>query len=454
MHYNLPKQYKYDKSLFLRGLPIWILATIFYFFDNLLNISPSVMKPELSIAFNLTAADLGLLSSCYSWAYGLMQIPAGLLMDKFGPRRLFIIASLLCSLGSFIFATANSLQVAAISRILIGIGSSFAVVGCSKIASIWFSPNRFALFIGLMVSIGMLGAAFGLSTVNYILQMCNWRQTMYGSGVIALLLSFSMWLIIKDYPYNYNPHNINNSFNNDVVDLKFASKISNKIPLLLGLKQIITSTQVWVAAIYAGLMFVPTLAFGGLWGIPYLVEGHGLSRELSGFLVSLIFIGWVFGGPIYGIISDYLKLRNLPMYVANLATLIIVVMLIYIQDLSIPITSGLMFLLGFFSSGFILAFAVTKESHDHSLSGTAIGFINTINTFGGAGLQWLIGKILDVNTTDLTITTVTITKERIFSYTDYKNALISIPICLIIALIVVFRLKETNCIPLSNNKML
>lgn len=439
MNYNLSKKSETSKCFRWQGISIWMLATIFYFFDNLLNVSPSVMKPELSAAFNLTAADLGLLSSCYSWAYGLMQIPAGLLMDKFGPRRLFVIASLLCSVGSFMFAAANSLQVAAISRTLIGIGSSFAVVGCSKIASVWFPSKRFALFIGLMVSIGMLGAAFGLSTVNYILQIFNWRETMYGGGVIALFLSFCMWLIIKDRPDSYD--------NNCEIN----SDYTEKVPLLLGLKKIITSTQVWIAAIYAGLMFVPTLALGGLWGIPYLVEGHGLSRELAGFLVSLIFIGWVFGGPVYGIVSDHLKLRNLPMYFANLTTLVIVIMLINIKNISIPITSGLMFLLGFCSSGFILAFAVTKEMHDHRLSGTAIGFINTINTFGGAGLQWLIGKILDATTTNIVINA---DKERIFAYADYKTALVSIPICLIIALIVIFRLKETNCVSLSGNKML
>lgn len=448
MYHNSNKKFKYKhknkiNSITWKGLCIWGLATLFYFFDNLLNVSPSVMKPELSIAFNLTAADLGLLSSCYSWAYGLMQIPAGLLMDKFGPRRLFIVASLLCALGSFNFAIANSLKVAAISRILIGLGSSFAVVGCSKIATIWFSSNNFALFIGLMVSIGMLGAAFGLSTVNYVLQIFNWRETMYFSCIIALVLSFVMWLIIKDQPVNYN--------SKDVVTKN--ANVANKIPLFLGLQKIITSTQVWIAAIYAGLMFVPTLALGGLWGIPYLVEGHGFSREISGYLVSFIFIGWVFGGPLYGIVSDYLRLRNLPMYFANLSTLMVVIVLIYVKNLSTPIISVLMFLLGFFSSGFILAFAVTKEIHDHRLSGTAIGFINTINTFWGAGLQWLIGKILDVTTTNDAIIN-TVSTERIFSYTDYKNALLSIPICLILSLIVIFRLKETHCIPLSDDKML
>ena len=301
----------------MRGLSIWCLATIFYFFDNLLQVSPGVMKPELSAAFNLSGADLGILSSCYLWPYGLMQIPAGLLMDKVGPRKLFTIASLLCGIGCFLFASANLLEMAQIGRILIGTGASFAVVGCSKIAVVWFPANKFALFTGLMVSVGMFGSAFGLATVNYIIQIIDWRHAMYYGSYAAISLSILMWLIVKDSPYITLSNNSH----------------SKQIKVLKGLKKIIASKQIWLASMYAGLMFVPTMAFGGLWGIPYLVEGHSLNRDLAGCLVSLIFIGWVFGGPLYGWISDYLCLRNPLMYFANITTLIVSIMLIYIDRL-------------------------------------------------------------------------------------------------------------------------
>lgn len=420
-------------KLLLRGIVIWSLGTVFYFFDNLLQVSPGVMKPELSAVFNLGAAELGILSSCYLWAYGLMQIPAGLLMDKYGPRRLFTIASLLCAIGCFIFASATTLSFAQFGRILIGTGASFAVVGCSKIASVWFPNNKFALFTGLMVSVGMFGSAFGLAAVNYIIQAFTWQWAMYCAAYLLLFLSILMWLIIKDQPTgNVAYHNTDSN----------KVRATNNINVIHGFIKIISSKQVWVASIYAGLMFVPTLAFGGLWGIPYLVEGHGLNRDLSGFLVSLVFIGWVFGGPIYGWISDYLGSRNIPMYVANIVTLIITVFFIYFTDIPVVIIGLLMFLLGLFSSGFILAFVVTKESYDNALSGTAIGFVNTINTFSVAGLQWIIGQILDVIATDPVITDL---GEKVFSYNDYKVALLSIPLCLIISLIALFMLKETRC---------
>lgn len=420
-----------NKTLLIRGIIIWSLATVFYFFDNLLQVSPGVMKPELSAAFNLSGAELGILSSCYAWPYGLMQIPAGLLMDKVGPRKLFSIASLLCAIGCLLFASAHNIEIAKIGRILIGTGASFAVVGCSKIASVWLPVNKFALFTGLMVSVGMFGSASGSLTVNYIIQAINWRQAMYYGAYATIFLSIAMWLIIRDFPHDNHSHNNNH----------------HKINLWHGFKQIISSTQIWIASIYAGLMFVPTMSFGGLWSIPYLVEGHGLNRDLAGLLVSLIFVGWIFGGPIYGWISDHFGVRNKPMFFANIATLIVSILLIYITNLSIFMIGLLMFLLGLFSSGFILAFVVTKESNSPQLSGTAIGFINTINTFSIAGLQWIIGKTLDVVATNAIITEQ---GEKIFSYHDYQIALLSIPICLVISLITLCMLKETHCKILYN----
>ena len=139
------------------------------------------MKSELMQEFSCSGAALGALSSCYLWSYGLMQIPVGILIDKYGPRRLLTIASVSCALGSFVFGWSVTIEMAMLGRLLIGFGASFAVVGCTKIASIWFPAKRFALFVGLMVTIGMLGAAFGLSTVNWITTKLGWRESMYAA---------------------------------------------------------------------------------------------------------------------------------------------------------------------------------------------------------------------------------------------------------------------------------
>ncbi len=418
-----------ESSIFWHGVLIWSLATVFYFFDNLLNVAPGGMKPQLSEVFNLSAAELGILSSCYLWAYGIMQIPAGLMMDTIGPRRVLTVASFLCAFGTMLFGLADSILIACIGRIFIGLGASVAVVGCSKIASVWFAPRRFASFMGIMVAVGMLGGAFGLAAVSHVVTAFGWKQSLLGGAVISLAIGVLMWIFIRDKP----PIIIN-----PVPD----TPGTKHVPILTGLSEVVTCPQAWLVSIYAGLMFVPTLAFGGLWGTPYLVEAHGFSQESAGILSSLVFVGWVFGGPIYGWISDYIGRRNPPMYFANIGTFIVSLWLIYGSGYSFATLAVGMFLLGFFSSGFLIAFVVTRENNRPEISGTAIGFINTLNTFSVAIFQWLIGWILDMVATGVIITKT----GKEFSLLDYQKALMCIPICLAIAFIVLLRVKETYCI--------
>lgn len=415
-------------SVFWHGVLIWGIATLFYAYDYLLNVAPGGMKPQLSQAFNLSAADLGILSSCYLWTYGLMQIPAGLLMDTVGPRRLLSFAGLSCAVGTVLFGFADTIFAACIGRLFIGFGASFAVVGCSKIASVWFPPRRFAMFMGLMVAIGTMGAAFGLAAVSPIITTYGWKQTLYSGAAISFVLSIVMWLIIRDKP--------------SVAIVEESRPAKNGVPILTGLKEVVMCKQDWYAAIYAGLMYVPTLAFGALWGIPYLVEAHGFSQSDAGLLSSLLFVGWVFGGPVYGWVSDYIGKRNIPMYFANITTFIISLWLIYGYGFSYTTIAIAMFLLGFFSSGFLIAYVVTREKNRPEISGTAIGFVNMFNTFSGAIFQLAIGWILDLVATDA----VYIEGVKAFSLLDYQKALTCIPVCLIIAFFMLLRIKETNCI--------
>lgn len=408
------------------GLIVWGLATVFYSFNNLLNVSPGAMKPELSLAFNLSASELGVLSSYYLWACGLMQIPAGILMDKIGPRKMLTVASAFCALGCLAFSIADTIFLAKVGRLLIGLGASFTVVGCSKIASVWFHPRQFAMFTGLMVSVGMLGAAFGLAFVNKIINTFGWRESIMYGAYLAFGMCVLIWLLIRDYPKSVS---------------KQEQSVVTRVNLKAALTEVMGCSQAWYAAIYAGLMFVPTLAFGALWGTPYLVEAHGYSQQNAGLLASMVFVGWIVGGPLYGFISDKMGKRNPPMRFANITTLAVCIALIYLNNLSAFAIGMLMFLLGALSSGFVIAFAVTRESNPDEISGTAIGFINMLNTFSVAIFQWLIGAVLDFVASDNIVSGA----DGHFTLTDYQTALTSLPICLIVSYLVLLKVKETNC---------
>ncbi len=406
-----------------RAYFMWFLAALFYFYQFFLQVSPSSLKSELSMAFNASAQDYGVLSSYYITIYAIMQIPAGLLMDKYGARRLLTIATAICATGSFIFATADTLYAAKIARFVMGLGGSFAVVSCLKITSMWFARTQFAFLTGLMVMIGMLGAAHAQAPFAALLQYMSWQDIFYWTSLVGIALAAIIAIFVKDKEEELA-----------------HSDSKTPAPLISGLIEILTNKQIWLVALYAGLMFTPTLAFGELWSIPFLMEAYSMDKTTAGALSSLVFFGWAFGGPIYGFVSDKLGNRNIPMYFANVSTMLVLISIMYIVDLPNFMIGALFLLLGAFSSGFIIAFAVVRESSPNYLAGTAVGFTNFINTIGGAVAQPFIGWVLDSQWEG----GLTDTMEKIFSLSEYQSALFVLPVLLSISFLCLMLVKETH----------
>lgn len=427
-------QQTFTRSSLFKGFIIWGLAAVFYFYDYLLQVSPSAMKPELMQSLINDAEQFGSLSAYCLYAYGIMQIPAGMLLDKFGPRKIITLACTLCAVGSLVFGVAESLWIAKLGRVLIGAGAGFALLSCLKIVSLWFPRQRYALMTGATVTVGFLGAVFGLSSVSKIVEITGWRPCMYWGGLIGLLLSVLLWLVVKDKKHP------SVSVEAQSVSASVPAQQSIARNLLNDLKLIVKDSQTWIAALFAGLMFVPTLAFGGLWGIPFLVEAHGFERTDAGVYTSLIYLGFMFGGAFWGFISDYCGRRIAPMMLANVATLAITLVIIYVQNLSPFTMQILLFSLGFFSSAFILAFALVVEINPTRLSATVSGFANAINTLWGALAQPFIGWILDMNSSYKGA-------EQVFSLAEYQTAFLVLPICLVISFVFLLKLKETYCQP-------
>lgn len=415
----------------VRASIVWGLAAFFYFYELMLLVSPSVMLDDLTLTFKINAEQLGSLAAYYYYAYALMQIPVGLLMDRYGPRFLLTLAAIFCAVGCFVFSFAPMLWVAQLGRFIMGIGGSFAVVGCLKLASAWFPANRFALLTGIMVAVGMMGGVFGQAPVAKMVLSFGWRETAMLGGLLGVVLSVVIWLVIADAPFGH--------FQARTTSLPQARRQS-KPWWQCGLFEVMKLPQVWIASIYAGLMFVPTTGFGQLWGVPYFMERFDIEKDVAGSMVSLIFFGWAVGGPLNGWISDRIGRRCLPMAFAALATIFVMSAIIYLPVSALQMKI-LMFCLGLFSSGFILAFSIVREINAPILTGTAIGFINTLNNASGALAQPIIGKLLD-NRWD---GKVLADGNPVYTLQMYNDALLFLPICIVIALLLIPFIKETYC---------
>lgn len=363
-----------------RGILSWGLVALFFFYDYLLKFSVSVLKPTLMDEFNITATDFGWVISMYMLVYTVMQIPSGILVDRWGARKIITFAALACAVGCFLFSKADTTFALLMGRALIGFGASFALVTCSKLAAIWFNPNRFAFLFGSMVTIAFVGGMFGINLSTFLLSLYGWRSGMELAGFACIAMAAVMWWIIRDK----NPNT------SETADDKISLG-----KLCYQLLEVTLNKQAWFSAIYAGLMFVPTtiLAF---WGTAYLSETHSLSLEVAGGLTSMILAGWIFGSPAYGYISDALGKRKILMFISALSTLCVSSILIYTASLSYMTIAILMFLVGFCSSGFALAFTTLKENYSVLLVGAAMGFMNTINTLFEALSVIVVGKVIDL----------------------------------------------------------
>lgn len=272
-------QYVLEKPILKNIVLSWLicgLGAIYYCYEYFLRVMPSVMMPEIMGAYDLTGAQVGNLAGCYYHAYTPMQLAVGLLMDRYGPRRLLTLACGLSAMGACLFASGHSLLVAEAGRFLIGFGAAFAFVGALKLVTVWLPPHRFALASGLIMFLGTVGAMVGDILLRTSVDALGWQETIYISAAAGVVLAVLLWISVRDT----NPY----STHTDTHTVDFKA-------VLLGLWGSIKNSQIWLAGIVGFLLYLSLSAFAELWGIPYLEQARGLSKTDASTANSLIFLG-------------------------------------------------------------------------------------------------------------------------------------------------------------------
>ena len=413
----------YPKSNNTKWL-IWGLAAVFYFYEFVLRVSPSVMIPDLMIAFNVNASAIGIICAFYLYAYAPMQIPVGMLMDRFGVKSILSIASIVVGLGAIIFSLSNGAELASVGRFLIGGGSSFAFVAMVFISSHWFPIKRRAFLIGIANSIAMLGAAAGNGPLTSILNQFGWRTSILGFGFFGLILAACIYFVM----------------NNDNLTNRIEKSHHDVIPNPLDkLKSVCKNPQSWINSIVALCFYMTTTAFAGLWGPIFIQTAYNVSKETAGYANSMVFLGWLVGGPIVGHISDRLGHRSTTIRLGILFTLICLTPVLYFTFIPIEIVYILMFLVGIFSAAELLNFSLAIEINPLLVKATAAAFTNFMISCGDSLIQPLIGFLLDFGW-DGSITN----QIRSYSVSDYQVALSTLPISLLMAFLLSFLIKEKN----------
>ena len=175
----------------------WATGAAFFFYAWVLRVAPSVMIDELMRDFGVGAAAVGSLSAFYFYGYAGMQIPVGMMIDRFGPRRLITASAAICALGAVLFALSPGFWGVAAGRFLIGASAAFSLVGAMAVAGQWFPATRFALLSGLAMMAGMLGGVFGQAPLRLVVDRLDWRTAMLLVAGGGLLIALSAWGTVR-----------------------------------------------------------------------------------------------------------------------------------------------------------------------------------------------------------------------------------------------------------------
>lgn len=425
---------KETKSPVVKGPPgnwrswvIWAAAALFYLYEYFVRVAPAVMLDEFQKDFGITAAALGAGMASYYYIYAPMQIMVGLLLDRFGGRMLLTWAAFAVAIGCLLPGLSDSFAMLIVGRILMGFGSAFAFVGAIYLATVWFPKNHLALLSGLTTALGMMGAIIGEAPLSKVVDLLGWQITFAVAGVFGFGVTAVIYFVIPKPPHW------------EQVRRQAYFKEDSPHSFLTGLKTVLCNGQTWIIGFIAFALFMPLSVFGDLWGVDYIQTVTGAKKNVAAGAVSMLYLGWLIGGPLWGMVSDSLECRRIPLLVALFMTALTSMVLLLFPHISMPYVYILLLCLGLASSVQVVCFIANIEVNPFFARGSALAVTNMIVMLIGGIFQWVVGLILNA----IGHPEIDSGVRYLYTSTDYRVAMSVLPLMAIVALFVGFFMKES-----------
>jgi MFS family permease len=408
------------------GLIIWLLAAFFFLYEFFLRTFVGSVAHQVIPDLKLNVETFAIIGSAYYVAYGLMQIPVGILADKFGVKKIMIFATLVCAGATFLFAHSMGFLSAFASRLLMGFGSSFAFVCLLVIAVTWFPRKYFGFFAGASQFIGTTGPllAGGPLVAFLAREHESWRVALSQIAGIGVVLAILILLIVRNKPRGGEQA---------LVYLRQAE------PLKSSLLRLLKNSQAWAVAFYSATVYISIVLLGAIWGTEYL-QARGLSQNTAADMVSLAWLGYAIGCPLFGALSDIAKRRKPTLIFCAIVGLICTIMITYLPLGGRHwVYSILFFALGLAASGQNVGFATIAEHVSLSTRATALGLNNGMITLFGSIIPPLVSYFIYLSTGPQSTGFVAKNFLLGFSLMPLFN--------LVALLIATFAIRETFCKP-------
>ncbi len=363
-----------SRTNFLR---IFVPFAIGFFFSYLYRVVNAVIAPNLVVDLNLGPADLGLLTSTYFLTFAAFQLPLGVLLDRFGPRKTEACLLIFAALGAFVFARAGSASGLVVGRALIGFGVSSCLMAPFTAYAIWFPKERLPLINGAQVAVGGLGALTGTAPVEAALQITDWRGLFSVLSVLTLAVATAIFFVVPE---------------------RKAEGVSAGLKeQLRGIGRVYSSFVFWRVAPLSVMSNATFLAVQTLWAGPWLRDVAGLDRTGVANGLLLIAAAMVAGFALIGAAAERLSrlgIKPLNVAVLGMSLFMVVQALIILEWTALIIPLWILY--GFFGTTAVITYAILSQSFPGNLAGrvnTGLNVMAFLTAFGG---QWGIGEVINL----------------------------------------------------------
>lgn len=381
------KKYTTCNKLTNKAIITWLVVGLFCCFQFCTQVSAGPMTRELMQYFNLDAVAISYVVSSFFYVFLIMQLPAGIMLDRFSTRYLITIMSAVCALGCFMmsFVSANNYGLAlfVLARMICGLGAAFGFIGTMRTIRNYIPLKYITLFIGLTELIGFVATAAFEHSISHFLPILGFKDFLFYFSLIGFAVSLIIYIMLgaKFVPkYEYAPPVTSNEHN-----------------LIKDLSELVFNKQLWILGLLGFCFFSIVTSFAALWGVPCLVNIHGLSVSTSTQIVSCLFLGIATGGPLIAIISSRKNNISDQRYLIFFCGIISAVLLsyfLYFKNINIYMLYIIFYALGILCCCYLLSFSIAGEIISSRLNASAMGFINMITMASALVMQPVMGYLV------------------------------------------------------------
>ncbi|WP_435063737.1 MFS transporter [Halobaculum sp. EA56] len=386
---------------------MWATLAFGFLFVNFFRNSTAVLAGDLAAVFDATAAELGLLHSSFFYVYAAAQLPSGLLVDRYGPRRVVSVGLAGMAVGVAGFAAAGTFPVAFAARFLAGLSGAAIYVAVLRFCANWYAPEEFATMTGFTIAAAGIGGILATTPLAVAAGATGWRAVLYASAGGVAVAALAVGLFVRDRPANAadRPEGADSGEDPD----SFREVIA-------GARRVLGDGDTWLMGTMLFLIFGLNFTVVGLWGVPYIVHVYDVPVSTASTAVLAANVGFALGSPAFGALSDYTG-RRTGVILGSCVAFTLAYGVVFLTVTPPLAVVGLVLFVGMgITGGASIAYTVAKERHADD-SGAATGTINGMAYFGAAVFPAVLGAVLDAYWTGRVVD-----GARAYTVTGYRVA--------------------------------